>query len=93
MAFSLSRLDQARASSFSISFLNSLPDSSAAGSPYKEPASLLAPSSSGPSRNVAVSAEVPAATSLLDARVPVDSPALVVSRCKSFLEDIMIVNY
>ena len=64
MAFSLLRLDQARASSFSISSLNSLPGGSAAGSPCEEPVPLLALSSSGPSRNVAISAGVPAATSV-----------------------------
>ena len=90
--FSLSRLDRARASSLSISSLNSPPDGSAAGSPCEEPASLLAPSLSGPSCNVAVSEGVPVATSLLAARVLVEGPALVVSRRKGFLEDTMIVN-
>jgi hypothetical protein len=93
-AFLLSRLDRVRASLLPISSLDSLPDGSAAGSPYEEPASLLAPSSSGLSRNVAVavSAGVPAATSLLAMCIPVEGPALVVSRRKGFLEDTMIVN-
>ena len=95
MAFSLSRLDRARASSLSISSLDSLSDGSAAGSSCKEPVSLLAPSplSLGLSRNVAVSARVPAATSLLAVRVLVEGLALVVSRRKGFLKDTMIVNW
>ena len=87
----LSRLNQARASSLSISSLGSLPGGSAAGSPCEELASLLAPSS-GPSRNVAVLAGVPVAISLLTACVPVDGPAVVVSRREGFFEDTMIVN-
>ena len=78
--FLLSRLDRARASLLSLLSLDSPPDGSAAGSPCEEPASLLAPSSSGPSRNIAVSAGVPAAISLLAARVLVEGPAIVISR-------------
>ena len=91
--FSLSRLDRARASSLSISSLDSPPDGSAMGSQCEEPASLLASSSSGPSYNIAVFAEVPAAISLLAVCVSVEGPALVVSRRKGFLEDTMIVNW
>ena len=90
--FLLSRLNRARASLLSISSLDSLPDGSTAGSPYEEPASLLTPLSSRPSHNVAISAGVPAATSLLATCVPVDGLVLVVSRRKGFLEDTMIVN-
>ena len=90
--FSLSRLDRARASLFSILSLDSLPDSFAVDSLYEEPVLLLASSLSGLSHNVVVSAGVLAVISLLIAHFPIDGLAIVIFRHTGFLDDTMIVN-
>ena len=91
--FSLSRQDRARASLLSILSLDSLPNGFVASSLCEELASLLAPSSSEPSCNAAVSVGVPAVISLLVVCILVDNLAVVVFRHTGFLKDTMIVNW